>query len=161
MILEPEEIVESHLVATLEGAANGVAVLGALAPSAPGTEKTAPDTHVSVSVDLASQDLDWLGPGVPCTYSVAVAVHVAEADNPNGALFRDTCRAVRAALAALLGDGCVELDGDGFSCDAFVLGGTQTARESFGDFSQFVKTYTATVTGRFTPPTETTEQEDS
>ena len=154
---EPEEIVESHLVATLEGAANGVAVLGALAPSAPGTEKTAPDTHVAVSVDLASQDMDDEDFGIPYTYFVAVSVRVAEADDPNGALFRDTCRAVRAALAALLGDGCVELDGDGFSCDAFVLGGTQTARESFGDFSQLVKTYTATVNGRFTPPTETKE----
>jgi len=157
MMTEPEEIVESHLVATLEGAANGVAVLGALAPSAPGTEKTAPDTLVSVSVDLASQDLDWLGPGVPCTYSVAVSVRVAEADDPNGALFRDTCRAVRAALSALLGDGSAALSGDGFACDGFVFGGTQTARESFGDLSQFVKTYTATVNGRFTPPTETKE----
>ena len=150
-MIEPEEIVESHLVALLEGVANGVAVLGALAPSAPGTEKTAPDTHVSVTVDLASQDLDWIGPGVPCTYSVSVAVRVAEADGPNGELFRDTCRNVRAALAALLGDGC--------ACDALVLGATQTRRESLGDFSQFAKIYSATVSGRFTPQTET-ERED-
>lgn len=158
-MIEPEEIVESHLVALLEGVANGVAVLGALAPSAPGTEKTAPDTHVSVTVDLASQDLDWIGPGVPCTYSVSVAVRVAEADGPNGELFRDTCRNVRAALAALLGDGCAALSGDGFDCDALVLGATQTRRESLGDFSQFAKIYSATVSGRFTPQTET-ERED-
>lgn len=158
MITEPEEIVESHLVALLEGAANDVAVLGALAPSAPGTEKAAPDTHISVSVDFASQDLDWIGPGVPCTYLASVAVRVAEADGPNGALFRDTCRNVRSALAALAGDGCAALSGDGFSCDALVLDRTQTARESLGeDFSRFVKTYTATVKGRFTPPTETQE----
>ena len=159
MMIEPEEILESHLVALLEGAANGVAVLGALAPSAPGTEKTAPDTHVAVSVDLASQDIDWKGPGVPCTYSVAVSVRVAEADDPNGALFRDTCRAVRAALSALLGDGSAALSGDGFACDGFVFGGTQTAREPMGDFSQLVKTYTATVNGRIIPPPET-EKED-
>lgn len=159
MILEPEEVLESHLVALLEGAVGGVEVIGALAPSAPGTEKTAPDTHISVSVDLASQHIDWQGPGVPCTYSVAVSVRVAEADDPNGALFRDTCRAVRAALAALLGEGCVELDGDGFSCDAFVLGSTQTARESTDDYSRFAKTYNATVSGRFTTPPNQEEKE--
>lgn len=157
MMTEPEEVVESHLVSLLEGAANGVAVLGALAPSAPGTEKTAPDTHISVTVDKASQDHDWTGQGVPCTYSAIIAVRVAEADDPSGVLFRDTCRHVRAALDILLGDGCATLNGDGFACDSFMLGTTQTVRESFEEFPQFVKFYTATVTGRFIPPTETKE----
>ena len=156
-MVEPEEIVESHLVALLEDAAGDVAVLGALAPSEAGTEKTAPDTHISVTVDLASQDLDWQGPGLPCSYSVAIAVRVAEADDPSGAFFRNTCRAVRTALVALLGDGCATLDGDGFSCDAFVLGDTRTTRESSEDFSQLVKTYNATVSGRFIPQTEQEE----
>lgn len=158
---EPEEIIESRIVAQIVGAKPDVPVLGALAPSQPGTEKVAPDSHVSVSVDLAGQGLDWKGPGIPCDYSVSIAVRVAESDDPTGELFRAVCRTVRAALDALLGDGCSTLDGDGFFCDAFVLSGTQTARMAFGDFTQFVKAYTATLTGRFIPQQETKQEEQN
>jgi hypothetical protein len=157
---EPEEIIESKLVALLAASGAGIDVLGALAPAPSHTEKKSPDTYISVFVDQSSQDMDWEGPGVPCTYSARVGVHVSNADDKTGALFRDACRAVRGALAALTGDDCKTLGDDGFHCDSFVLGETQTALESFADSFGMAKTYNATVKGRFTPQTETTEKED-
>ncbi|MCR5839886.1 MAG: hypothetical protein K6G94_09680 [Kiritimatiellae bacterium] len=158
-MIEPEEIIEQHIVSLFAGYALAVPVFGALQPSSQGTEKVAPDTHISVAVDLAAQNHDWTGPNVPCDYTASIVVHVADADDPTGALFRDVCRAVRAALSTLMGDGCAALDGDGFACDAFVFDNTVTSRESLGDFSEFTKTYTATVKGRFTPQDETDSTE--
>ena len=160
-MIEPEEIVEAKIVALLAAAGVGIDVIGALAPAPGHTEKKSPDTYISVFVDMSSQDMDWRGPGVPCTYSVRIGVHVSNADDKNGAMFRNVCRAVRGALAALTGDGCGTLGGDGFRCNAFVLGETQTALESFADSFGMAKTYNATVRGRYIPPTETTEQEES
>lgn len=154
-MIEPEEIIEAKVAAILEAAQPGFAVVGALAPSAPGVEKLAPVSSIGVVADVSAQGLDWRGPGTPFTYSVRVAVRVAFADDKTGARFRDACRAVRGALAALTGDGCASLDGDGFSCDAFILDGTTTALEALGDSEGMNKTYNATVTGRYNPTTET------
>jgi hypothetical protein len=160
-MIEPEETVEAKLIALLDAANVGVFVIGALTPAPDGVEKNAPDTCIDVSVDAASQDLDWMGPGVPCTYSVRVAVNVAYADDKTGAVFRDVCRAVRGALAALLGDGCAALDGDDFRCSSFVLGSTETSQTSAGESGGMTKTYNAIVTGRSIPTSTTNEQEES
>ena len=153
-MVEPEEIIEAKLVALLAAALPDVDVIGALSPVPEGEQKFSPDTYVSVFADVASQDLDWKGPGVPCTYAVRVVVHYANADDKSGAGFRDSCRAVRAALAPFLGDGCAALDGDGFSCDAFMLDSTNTSQDFAADFGGMVKTYNATVNGRFNPQQE-------
>lgn len=150
-MIEPEETVEAKIVAALVAAGVPLEVVGALAPAEDGTEKCAPLSFVGVVADVASQDLDWRGPGVPCTYTARVSVHAAFADDKSGALFRDACRAVRGALTALTGDGCSALTGDGFNCDAFVLGNTSTALETMGDGEGMTKSYTATVNGRFIP----------
>lgn len=155
---EPEEIIEAKLVTLLDAAEPGFDVVGALEPSPEGMEKLAALSHIGVVADIASQDLDWTGPGNPYTYTVRVAVRVAFADDKTGALFRNACRAVRAALHALTGDGCAALTGDGFNCDAFVFNATATAIESLGDGEGMNKTYTATVYGRYKPPTETEAQ---
>ena len=60
-----------------------------------GEQKLSPDTYVSVFADVASQNLDWKGPGVPCSYSVRVVVHYANADDKSGAGFRDACAGSR------------------------------------------------------------------
>jgi hypothetical protein len=158
-MIEPEETIESKIVAALVAANVPLAVIGALAPAPEGEEKTAPLSQVYVAADVASQDMDWIGPGVPFTYTVRVSVHVAFADDKTGALFRDSARIVRGALAALNGDGCAALEGDGFYCDSFTLDGTSTALEAMGDGEGMTKSYTATVKGRFNPPTETGEED--
>lgn len=146
---EPEEVLEIRLVDLIAVALPSLDVLGALSPALPGEQKNSPDTYVSVFVDLASQDLDWRGPGVPCSYSVRVTVHISGADDATGALFRDSCRTVRDALYDLTGDGCSGLDGDGFSCDAFMLESTSTALDGDSDNGGMAKTYNATVQGRY------------
>ncbi len=146
---EPEEIVEARIVALLAAALPSVQVVGALTPVA-GNPKTAGDTSVSVFVDLAEQPLDLTGPNVPLVLSVRATVHFADADEATGAGFRDACRAVRAALLPLLGDGCAALDGNGWSCDAFVLGSTSTSFDAGADLGGMAKTYNATVSGRYT-----------
>ena len=153
-MIEPEEVIEAKIVALLAAALTDVDVIGALSPVPEGEQKLSPDTYVSVFADVASQDLDWIGPGVPCTYTVRVVVHYANADDRTGAGFRDSCRAVRAALVPLLGDGCAALDGDGFSCDAFTLGSTNTSQDFAADSGGMVKTYNATVNGRYNPQRE-------
>ena len=153
-MIEPEEIIEAKLVALLAAALPDVDVIGALSPVPEGEQKLSPDTYVSVFADVASQGLDWMGPGVPFAYSVRIVVHYANADDKSGAGFRDSCRAVRSALAPLLGDGCAALDGDGFSCDAFTLDSTNTSQDFAADSGGMVKTYNATVNGRFNPQQE-------
>lgn len=145
---EPEEILEGIVAARLSAAMPGWPVVGALNASADGQAAERPDTRIDVTADVASQDLDWQeGRGLPRTYSVRVTLHVAQSDDAAGSLFRDAARNVRAALAALLGDGCSALYGDGFSCDSFMLGGTETSMES--DREDMAKTYNATVVGRY------------
>ena len=68
-------------------------------------------------------------------------------------MFRNVCRTVRAALQSLLGDRCAALDGEGFECDSFVLGSTNTLTEDRGESAAETKTYTAAVVGRFNPQT--------
>ena len=144
---EPEEIIEARLVELLKAALPGWSVAGALAVASEGEMKELPDTRVTVAVDIASQDLDWRGPGVPCTYAARVVVRVANADDPSGRIFRDACRAVRAALASLLGDRCAMLDADGFKCDSFVFSSTSTVPGDTGA----EKTYNAAAAGRHNP----------
>ena len=146
---EPEEIVEARIVALLSAALPSVKVVGALTP-VEDDAKTADDTSVSVFVDLAEQSIDFIGPDVPILLSARATVHFANADEATGAGFRDICRAVRTALIPFLGDGCGALDGDGFLCDAFVLNSTSTAFDADAEFGGMAKTYSATVSGRFT-----------
>ena len=150
---EPEETIEANLSALLAAATPDFDVVGALRPAPDGVEKLAPLSRIGVAADLASQDLDWIGPGCPCTYTVRVSLCVAFADDKTGSRFRDTCRILRSVLTTLTGDGCAALDGDGFSCDAFLLDSTQTSVESLGDGEGSFKSYTATVKGRFIPHT--------
>lgn len=146
---EPEEIVEARIVALIAAAMPSVQVVGALSPVAE-DQKLVEDTSVSVFVDLAEQSLDFRGPNVPIVLSVRSTVHFANADEATGAGFRDACRALRAALLPLLGDGCSALDVDGFSCDAFVLNSTATSFDADAELGGMAKTYTATVKGRYT-----------
>lgn len=158
---EPEETIEANAVALLDAANLDFAVVGALAPAPDGVEKLAPLSRVDVTADVASQNMDWIGPGCPCTYTLRVAVQVAFADDKNGALFRDTCRKVRGVLSSLTGDGCAALSGDGFTCDSLLLDTTNTTGVAAGDGVSNYKLYSATVTGRFIPPEpETTENEE-
>ncbi len=147
---EPEEMLEARVVALLAEAAPEIDVIGALTPVPEGERKNSPDTYVSVFADVASQGLDYRGGGVPFTYSVRVTVHYSNADEATGAGFRDACRAVRSALAALMGDACSALDGGGFSCDSFTLDSTTTAIDQDAETGGMAKTYSATVNGRFT-----------
>ena len=142
---EPEEIIEARLVALLAEALPGWDVIGTLAAAPEGELKELPDTRVTVAVDVASQDLDWTGPGIPRTYAARAEVRCSDADDGTGKMFRDACRAMRAAMRQLLGDGCAAIDGDGFACDAFVLGSTETEHGE----SAMTKRYNATVAGRF------------
>lgn len=150
MIIEPEETIEVQMIELLRGVISDMDVLGALSPVPDGEQKQSPDTYVSVFVDLASQNLDWRGAGVPCSYSVRVTVHYANADDATGAGFRDACRKVRTVLVALTGDGCSGLDAHGFTCDAFQLDTTQTSIDTESENGGMAKSYTATVTGRYT-----------
>ena len=149
-MIEPEEIVEARLVELLAAANPNIAVVGMLAPSAAGTEKTVPDSRITVTVDLGGQTLDWKGPG-PFDFNVMVTVRIYEADDPSGIIFRDTCRAVRGVLSSLLGDDCRGLDGGGIECDSFMLGATSTVRETVDDSAVMVKITPATVKGRYNP----------
>ena len=162
---EPEETVEARIISLLSGALPKWAVIGALAPAADGEAKRIPETCVFVTADMSSQRLDWHGPGVPCDYTVRAEVRCSNADDGTGEIFRDVCRAVRAALETLLGDGCSGLDGDGFECDAFRLAPTSTKEAQSDDDGGMRKTYSASISGRYTPPsteettpTETTEE---
>ena len=147
---EPEETVEARLMALLAEALPDWTIVGMLTPASDGSAKFIPPTCVVVSADVAGQELDWRGPGIPCEYTARAEVRCANADDRTGETFRAACRTVRQALEALLGDGCSALDGNGFSCDAFLLPTTSTTQDTAGDGSMR-KTYEATVKGRFTP----------
>ena len=126
-MMEPEEILETKIVADIAAANTGVDVLGALSPVPDGEQKLSPDSYISVFADVASQLLDWSGPNLPRTFSVRVTVHVADADDKDHTLFRDACRAVRGVLKTYLGDGCDSLSADGLSVDGFILDSTATS----------------------------------
>lgn len=158
---EPEETIEANAVALLVAATPDFDVVGALQPAPDGTEKLAPLSRIGVTADVASQDLDWIGPGCPCTYTLNVAVQVAFADDKTGSRFRDTCRKVRGVLTSLTGDGCAALSGDGFYCDEFLLNSTVTADTAVGEGESNTKSYTATVKGRFIPPTNSNSNSNS
>ena len=159
-MIEPEEIIEAQIIAMLSAALPSVDVIGALSPVPEGELKKSPDTYVSVFADVASQGLDWMGPNVPFTFALRVVVHYANADDATGAGFRDTCRAVRGALDSLLGDGCAALDGDGFSCDGFTLDSTSTALDANADNGGMAKSYSASISGRYTQPQNQQEQQE-
>ena len=146
-MIEPEEIIEARMIAFLSAALPDVDVIGALSPVPEGEQKLSADTYISVFVDVSGQDLDWRGPGVPFTFSARITVHYANADDATGAGFRDTCRAVRAALASLMGDGCAALSTAAFRCDAFLLDSTQTAMDADAETGGMAKTYTFTISG--------------
>lgn len=158
---EPEETIEAKIVALLSGAISSVDVIGALSPVPEGEQKNSPDTYISVFADVASQDIDWIGPNVPFSFSLKITVHYANADDATGVGFRDACRSVRAVLSSLLGDQCATLDGDGFSCDSFTLGSTSTALDASAENGGLAKTYYASLSGRYTPQQTTNQQEDS
>lgn len=159
MTKEPEEIIEARLVALLADGVEAVDVLGALAPAQEGARKLSPDTYVAVFADQAGQRYYGDDTVVPCDYSVRVTVHVAFADDKGGALFRETCRAVRAVLEAARMEHCTALAADGFACDAFRLDSTQTEFDATADNGGMAKTYSATVTGRYTPPQSDEEEQ--
>ena len=146
--METEEIIEAGLVAALRAADVPLEVIGALTPAEEEVEKTASLSQIGVTVDTASQELDWQGPHLPCTYTARIAVHVAFSDDKTGTLFRDTCRAVRGVIQSLIGDQCTGLSADGFTCDGFILENTQTALETIGDGEGCTKSYVMTVKGR-------------
>ena len=150
MMKEPEEIIEARMIELVQSALPDVDVIGALSPVPDGEQKQSPDTYVSVFVDLSSQNLDWRGAKVPCTFSARITVHYANADDATGCAFRDTCRSVRSALFALAGDACVGLNADGFKCDQFILDSTSTALDQELDSGGMAKTYNATIIGRIT-----------
>lgn len=150
MNAEPEEVIEARLIARIAAAVPSMDVIGALAPVPDGEQKLSPDTYAAVFVDLSGQPHDFIGPNLPLEFSARVVVHYARADDPTGVEFRNVCRAVRAALLPFLGDGCAALDGGGFACDAFVLESTTTEPDAAADEGGMVKTYTASIRGRFT-----------
>lgn len=146
---EPEEVIEKAIMLRLASAGLvGVSVEGYLTPSLENVRKTVQPSFVSVSVDQSSQILDWRGPS-PCTWTARISLHVCYADDKDGINFRANARSVRSSLHGLLGDGCSSLDGDGFACDAFVLDSTSTSFDSSTEDGANVKTYTATISGRF------------
>ena len=165
MSKEPEEIIEAQLVALLAAEITAVDILGALTPAQEGERKLSDDTYVAVYVDQAGQRYYGDDTVVPCDYAARVTVHVAFADDKSGALFRSICRAVRAVLESARMAHCTALAADGFKCDAFKLDNTQTEPDSSAENGGMAKTYSATVTGRYTPPQsdeeETTQEQET
>lgn len=151
---EPEEIIEARFAALIAAAVPGVAVVGLLTPSEPGTEKTAPDTRISIAADVDEQSFDSRVANVPYRFTVRITVRVALADDASGILFRDTCRAVYGAIHGILGDGCSAVSADGFTCDGVVREPTATTIDTSAnnENSAWTKTYPLAVTGRYSEP---------
>lgn len=152
---EPEEIMEARVTSVLTDADPGFEVVGALSPAPEGVEKFAPLSHIAVVADLFSQDVDWAGPGIPCAYTINVAVRVAFADDKTGARFRAACRVVRSTLDGYLGLNCTNFNDAGFECDDFQLSNTSTALDS----DCYTKAYQLQVKGRYFPPTDSSQPE--
>lgn len=151
---EPEEIIEARFAALIAAAVPGVAVVGLLTPSEPGTEKTAPDTCISIAADVDEQSFDSRVANVPYRFTVRITVRVAIADDASGILFRDTCRAVYGAIHGILGDGCSAVSADGFTCDGVTRDPTATNIDTSAnnENSAWTKTYPLAVTGRYSEP---------
>jgi hypothetical protein len=160
MTKEPEEIIEAQLVALIAATVTTVDVLGALTPVQEGARKLSPDTYVAVFVDQAGQRYYGDDTVVPCDYAARVTVHAAFADDKTGTLFRDLCRAVRDVLESARKTHSTALAADGFECDAFQLDSTQTGPDTSADNGGMAKTYSATVTGRYTPPPPQSDEEE-
>lgn len=137
---EPEEIFEKQMLDLL--ANMPIPVIGALTPFPEGEEKTAPDSHISLSVDIGDAPPDC-APSL-LTLSVSATVRVAYADDATGSFFRDVCRAFRSAFVNWLGDGCANLSTEDLICDGFLFQGTSTAPESNDENGGITKTYTFT-----------------
>lgn len=151
---EPEEIIEAKLLAILSVAVPELDTIGALTPCEVGEMKLSEHSSISIFVDLASQNLDFEGPGTPCSYTVRIVVKVAFDDDKDGHLFLTATRRVRAALDALTGDNCAAINSDGFRCDSFMLSPTNTTIDAADGSGAMSKTYNATVAGRYIPPTQ-------
>ena len=152
---EPEEIIEARFVALV--AANvSIPVVGMLAPSADGTEKTEPDTSIAVTADVSGQSFDSRVANVPFSFSVRITVRAAAADDASGSTFRTACRGVRDTIAAILGDGCTAVSADGFTCDGVILENTTTGIDADAENGGWYKTYSLAVTGRYSQDSETT-----
>jgi hypothetical protein len=137
---EPEEILEKQMLDLLIDMP--VPVIGALTPFPEGEEKTAPDSHVSIVVDIGEEVADC-SPSL-LTLSVTASVRVAYADDATGTLFRDVCRAFRATFTNWLGDGCSNLSTEDLICDGFLFQSTSTAPDSNDEGGGIIKTYTFT-----------------
>lgn len=148
---EPEEIIEASIVALV--AANvSIPVVGMLAPSADGTEKTVPDTSISVVADVSGQSFDSRVANVPFSFSVRITVRASSADDATGSTFRTACRGVRGAIDAILGDGCTAVSADGFTCDGVILENTTTGINANAEKDGWYKIYPLAVTGRYSEP---------
>lgn len=143
--IEPEELIEDSIKTNLDLAEIDVPIFGVLQSCL--DQDDTEDTYIYVKVDQTSQDLDFVGPNVPHTYSATIGVRMAQSDSRDGKDFVLTCRKVRAVVNLLLGDGCARLDNDGFSCDSVILESTATEFEG-GENPINVKTYTLRITGR-------------
>lgn len=147
---EPEEIIEELMVEVLSNALPDIDTIGALSPVPEGEQKKSADTYIAVFVDFEEPLNAYKSPLMPCTYSLRITVHYANADDATGAEFRDTCRAVRNVITSFCGDKCVNMNGNGFECDDFGLTNTQTALDQDADIGGIAKTYTVSLTGRIT-----------
>lgn len=137
---EPEEIFEKQMLGLLSDMP--VPVIGALTPFPEGEEKAAPDSHISLSVDIGEEVADC-SPFL-LTLSVTVSVRVAYADDATGSFFRDVCRAFRSSFINWLGDGCSNLSTEDLICDGFLFQSTSTAPDSNDEGGGMTKTYTFT-----------------
>ena len=156
---EPEEIIEALAMALIADEVEDVDVLGALSPAQDGERKLSPDTYIAVFCDQGGQRYYGDDTVIPCDYSLRVTVHVANADDKSGSLFRDVCRAVRGVLEYVRMNHCEALTAEGFTCSAFRMDNTQTEPDSSADNGGIAKTYSATVTGLYDPPQDDEEEE--
>ena len=145
---EPEELIETKLVAIIAQALPAFSVEGTIAPGLAGDVKTCDDSYVNVKVDQNEPLLHSKTPLTPTSYAVTVAVHCTFADDKDGNLFRDTCRKVRDALNHLQGDGCALVTSEAWRCDDFVIDSTKTDLEESESGEGMVKNYNCTIWGK-------------
>ena len=78
---EPEEIIEELMVGVLSNALPDIDTIGALSPVPEGEQKKSADTYIAVFVDLEEPLNAFKSPLMPCTYSLRITVHYANADD--------------------------------------------------------------------------------
>lgn len=144
---EPEEYVENALVGLIAAKVNGIPVEGTHDPAQAGETKYGEFTYINVKVGQSAQRLDVRGRS-PIDFAIRITVHIARSEDPRGVIFRDTCRAVRAALASVTGDGCDGLNGEHVELHAFVLDSTDPDFSTAIEGGEFIKTYNASATAR-------------